>query len=62
MYNYPDERYGNDPYDFTADVMPVNQQEDEEVYLTEQQKAIAWSDYEMQMLNDKHNRFSWKNS
>lgn len=35
--------------DFTKDVMPVNQQEDEEAYLTEQEKTIAWSEFEYEM-------------
>lgn len=38
----------NDPYDFTADVMPVNQQEDEDA-ITEEQLAAAWSEFEYQM-------------
>lgn len=38
----------NDPYDFTADVVPVNQQEDEDA-ITEEQLAKAWSELEYQM-------------
>lgn len=43
---------------FTKDVMPVNQQEDEEAYLTEQEKAIAWSEFEYEMqLMERENDF-----
>lgn len=42
------ERHRNDPYDFTADVMPVNQQEDEDA-ITEEQLAKAWSEFQYQM-------------
>ena len=42
---------------FTADVVPVNQQEDEEVYLADEQKAAVWfeTEAEKQLLNDQEN-------
>lgn len=49
------------PEDFTADAMPVNQQEDEDT-IREEEKAAAWAEFEaeMRMLNMENDYETYK--